>query len=70
MLFVRVSYLEILIVLTVVLLTFSPYFLKRDVERIRAKFQILERANVSHGVVTTFLLTAYVLILLLHFWVF
>ena len=69
MLFVRVSYLEILVVLAVVLLTFSPYFLKRDVERIRAKFQILENANVSGISVTTLLLAANVLLLLLLFWV-
>jgi len=69
MLFVRVSYLEILVVLAVVLLTFSPYFLKRDVERIRARFHILENANVSGISVTTLLLAANVLLLLLHFWV-
>ena len=65
MLFLRVSYLEVLIVLTVVLLTFSPYFLKRDVERIRAKFQILEKADVSDMALTMLLLAVYVLLLLL-----
>ena len=64
----RVSYLEILIVLAVVLLTFSPYFLKRDLQRVRAKYQGLENVTISHMPVVLLLLAANVLLLLLHFW--
>ncbi len=69
MLFLRVSHWEIFIVLAVILLTFCPYFLKRDVERIRTKYQVLENTMVSHMPVVLLLLAANMLLLLLHFWV-
>ena len=68
MLFLRVSYLEIVIVLAVVLLIFSPYFLKRDVQRVRAKYQVLENVTISHMPVVLLLLAANAFFLLLHFW--
>ena len=70
MLFTRVSYLEIVIVLAVLLLTFSPYFLKRDVEHIRTKYQLLENTAVSHIPVFLLLLAANISLLLIHFWIF
>lgn len=72
MLFLRVSYLEIVIVLVVVLLTFSPYFLNRDVQRVRSKVQLLEHTMVSQKPVVLLLLAANVvlLFLILYFWIF
>ena len=72
MLFLRVSYLEIVIVLVVVLWTFSPYFLNRDVQRVRSKVQLLEHTMVSQKPVVLLLLAANVvlLFLILYFWIF
>ena len=63
MLFMRVSFLEILIVLAVVVLIISPYFVKRDVQFVRSKVQLLEHTFVSQKVCVLFLLAVNLLLL-------
>ncbi len=71
MILMRVSQIEILIVLAVVLLTFAPYFVKRDIQGIRSKVQLLEHTFVSQKSCVVFLLAANVLFLslVLYFWI-
>ena len=64
MLFLRVSFLEILIVVVVVFLIFAPLFLRRDAQRVRSKVQLLEHTLVSQKACVWVILGANIVLLL------